>query len=274
VCFGGEQGEDACWPSMYIGRFPVNDTTELGTMVSRSVDYQASPAPGDWRLKITFVADNPDDDAGDFYWYSDQIADYYLPEVYTAEKVYYKQVPEYDTAQEVRDAIVAAINEGRLLVSYVGHAADYWWAGEKLFRREDEIPLLTNSEVWPIMLPMTCKEGRFAWYRSGLNGLSETIVRAANKGAVASWAPSGLGVAVGHDYLEAGFFEAVFDHGIRRLGEATYEGKRNLWENGGGALRDLVETYYILGDPALQINTPNPRIYLPLVYRFYNPPRP
>ena len=273
VCFGGEQGEDACWPSMYIGRFPVNDTTELGTMVSRSVDYQASPAPGDWRMKTLFVSDDAEE-GNNFYWYSDQIADYYLPQPYTAEKVYYNQVPEYDTAQEVRDAIVAAINEGRLLVSYVGHAADHWWAAEKLFRRDDEIPLLTNSEVWPIMLPMTCKEGRFAWYRSGLNGLSETLVRAQDKGAVASWAPSGLGVAVGHDYLEAGFFQAVFDHGIRRLGEATYEGKRNLWENGGGALGDLVETYYILGDPALQINTPNPRIYLPLVYRWYNPPRP
>jgi uncharacterized repeat protein (TIGR01451 family) len=251
VCLGGETGSQACWPDMYIGRFPVNNLTELQTMVNRSIAYQQSPAPGDWSQKMMFVTDNPDG-GGEFYDYSDEVADHFVPSAYTVDKVYYLLSP-YTTPVATKQAIIGGINGGRLLVSYVGHSADYWWADEKLFHRDD-IGSLSNSDRWPIMLPMTCKEGRFQWPFSSLTGLSEALVRANGKGAVASWSATGEGLAAGHDYLEKGFFEALFYDGVRRLGEAALEGKRNLWENGGGRYLDLIETYIILGDPALRIN--------------------
>ena len=40
-------------------------------------------------------------------------------------------------------------------------------------------------------------------------------------GAVASWAATGWGVAAGHDYLQKGFYDAVFNQGVTRLGDCT-----------------------------------------------------
>jgi hypothetical protein len=85
--------------------------------------------------------------------------------------------------------------------------------------------------------------------------LSEVLVRAVSGGAVASFAPTGWGVAAGHDYLQKGFYDAVFAGGVRRVGDATMAGKFHLWNDApSGAYRDLIDTYGLLGDPALEIN--------------------
>jgi uncharacterized repeat protein (TIGR01451 family) len=244
-------GEDA-WPDMHIGRFPVNSQAQIQAMVSKSLAYQTSPPSGDWNRKTLFVTDNPDG-AGNFHIYSDIIVDGFLPEPYSAQKVYYGQAP-YTLPADVTAAIQAAISEGRLLVSYIGHAAIPWWAQERLFQNSN-VNSLTNTTRWPVMLPMTCQEGQFSFTWSTFSSLSETIVRASAKGAIASWAPTGYGVASGHSYLEEGFLEALFFDGIRRLGDATLEGKRYLWENAAGAHRELMETYVLLGDPYLQVYT-------------------
>jgi hypothetical protein len=65
-------------------------------------------------------------------------------------------------------------------------------------------------------------------------------------------------VAAGHDLLQKGFFTAVFDQGVTRLGDAITEGKEYLWEHGSGLYRDLIDTYVLLGDPALQISFSEP----------------
>jgi hypothetical protein len=103
------------------------------------------------------------------------------------------------------------------------------------------------------MLPMTCQEGYYANPSSTFTSLSESLVRMTTGGAVASWAPTGWGVAVGHEYLQRGFLEAVYDQGVARLGDATNAGKLYLWNEANGLYRDLIDTYVLLGDPALAL---------------------
>jgi uncharacterized repeat protein (TIGR01451 family) len=245
-------GNDS-WPDMIVGRFPVNSQLEAQTMVEKSVSYQMGTTPEDWHQSTLFVTDNPDG-GGSFHNLSDDIVDNYVPPPYQAqvEKVYFGAPPYTDPA-DATAAIKAAISDGQLFVSYIGHAAISWWANEKLLQHTD-VPGLTNTGKCPVMLPMTCTDGHFNQPFSSDPSLSEVLVRVADKGAVASWAPTGLGVAAGHDYLEKGFLEAVFYNGVRRLGDAALAGKLNLWQNAGGSYRDLIETYGVLGDPALHIN--------------------
>ncbi len=58
---------------------------------------------------------------------------------------------------------------------------------------------------------MTCLDGY--WIFPNTSGLMETMLRAANGGSVASFSPTGLGVSTGHDVLERGLLNAVFQHG-------------------------------------------------------------
>ena len=78
----------------------------------------------------------------------------------------------------------------------------------------------------------------------------------------------GLGIGeLGHDLLDEGFFDAVMNHGVRRLGPATIAGKQYLVANSGGANLDLIDTFILLGDPAssLPIQFQNLSYYLPFI---------
>ncbi|HEY66083.1 MAG TPA: hypothetical protein G4O02_16085, partial [Caldilineae bacterium] len=231
-------------PDMAIGRLPVNSPEEATIMVNKIIDYETNPPSGDWDKQVLFVSDNPDA-AGDFYALSDDAAAH-IPEGYTINKVYYGQT--HTTIDDARTAIVDGINAGQLFVNYIGHSAIQFWAHEKLFRLDTEVPLLNNGGKLPVMLPMTCYDGYFHY--PGYPSLEESLVRWNGGGAVAAWAASGLGIAHGHDYLNRGFFDAVFQDGITRLGLATIAGKLNLYTH-STAYRDLIDTFNLLGDPAL-----------------------
>lgn len=117
---------------------------------------------------------------------------------------------------------------------------------------------------------MTCLEGY--WHYPTRPGLSESALRQARGGIVAAYTPTGLGVATGHDWLQHGFFTAVYKQRVPTLGAAVHASKVALYLAGGHA--DLLDTFGILGDPALRLPTatlppeppkPMQQVYLPLV---------
>jgi uncharacterized repeat protein (TIGR01451 family) len=172
-----------------------------------------------------------------------------LPADYSVQKVYLGIAP-HGTTLQARTALLAALDAGSLLVNYIGHAAPTQWADERLFRAADVVGMANGGRT-PVMLPMTCFDGFYHYPHppsAGYDATAEVVTRAAGKGAVASWSATGLGVATGHDRLNRGFFEAVFDDGLRRIGEATMAGKIALWATGYNA--DLLDTYLLFGDPA------------------------
>jgi uncharacterized repeat protein (TIGR01451 family) len=248
VCVNGTD----VFPDMHLGRLPVKTSAEAQAVVAKILDYEQNPATGDWNQKVLFAADNPDS-AGDFYTYSDIIANNYLPAPYVGDKVYYGRT--HTPAAAARSAILGAINEGRLIVNYVGHGARSYWASEQLLKQADA-HTFTNGGRLPFFVPMACLDGYYITPSSSSNDFSstaETLVRAPGKGAIAAWSATGMGTANAHDYLNKGLFEAIFAHDINQLGPATLQGKlylysRTSWYN------DQIDTYLLFGDPALRLN--------------------
>ena len=248
VCVSG----DDILPDMHLGRLPVKTVAETEAMVAKILAYEQSPSPGDWNRKVLFVADDADQ-AGDFAALSDALASHFLPSPYLSQTVYYKVT--HPTPEEARAAIIGAINEGRLLVNYIGHASPNFWAWEHLFDL-DALDSLTNSQALPLMVPMTCLEGYYILPsppEKDRSSVGESIVRIQGRGAIASWSPTGLGVAMGHDFLNKGLFEALFSEDVTQLGPATTMAKLYLYNNTGGH-RELLDTYILFGDPALRLD--------------------
>jgi hypothetical protein len=257
---------DDILPDMYIGRLPANSVSETSAMVSKILYYELNPAQGNWNTRLTFVADNADG-GGNFPAFSDNIADHYLPDGYLAEKIYYGIDP-FTTVAEAQVAILNAINQGRLLVSFVGHGSVQFWAAEKLFS-VSSISSLTNTGIYPFFAPMTCAEGYFIYpIAQGYNypSLAESMVRASDKGAIASFSPAGFGLANGHDLLAQGLYQAFFIDGTTQFGPATTYAKYYLDANGPGFL-DLIDTYNLFGDPATKLKIAHLLINLPIVIR-------
>jgi len=249
-------------PDMAIGRLPVNTPEEATVMVNKILAYENNPPEGGWNQQLLFVSDNAPDPsgAGDFYAMSDEVIGH-VPGGYTVNRVYYGRT--HPTVDATRSAIVNHINAGQLLVHYIGHSSIQNWAHEQLFRLKDEVPLLNNGGKLPIMLSMTCYDGYFHY--PGYPSLAESLVRREGGGAIASWSATGLGVASGHDYLDRGLLDAIFKSGITRLGPATVAGKLNLYTKTAG-YRDLIDTFGLLGDPALRIPL-RFRLFLPILGR-------
>lgn len=246
-------------PDLHIGRFPASNLQDVKVMVGKTVAYEQTSPDAAWLRRVLLVADNPDA-AGDFHALSTNVASV-LPTTVLTTTQYFKLG---DNVADFRTNLINTINAGQLFVNYIGHAGIDVWGEESLYNK-NVINQLTNSAALPIMLPMTCYAGFYQ--KNWASSLAEhelrqtyTVNNITNyAGAVASWSPTGLGIANGHDYLNRTFFDAVFNQGFRRLGPATLMGKLAL-SNQGSLAPDLLNTYLIFGDPALQI----PLAYAPI----------
>jgi uncharacterized repeat protein (TIGR01451 family) len=96
---------------------------------------------------------------------------------------------------------------------------------------------------------MTCFTGFF--HHPQYPTLDESLLRYGNGGAIAIWAGTGLGVGTGHTALQRGFYRALMQQGQTRLGVAALAGKVELYK--AGYYQDLLDTYSLLGDPALNL---------------------
>ena len=264
-------------PDMFLGRFPVKTSQEAEWMVNKTIGYEQSPTVDGWNQNVLLAADNYDPMAGNFAAYSDNIAENFLPESYFAHKVYLSPPPPgysgsgtFFSAVDARTEFQNRINQGALIVSYVGHAGYSFWAdyNEQIFKRDD-VSLLTNVGKLSFFVPMTCMDGYYIQPPLGntnQNSTAETVVRADGIGAVASFSPTGYGFASGHDLLEKGLFKAIFTDGISEIGRATTLAKYYLSDASGGGYPDLVKTYMLFGDPATRLRLAR-RVYLPVIFK-------
>jgi hypothetical protein len=262
---------DDIFPDLMLGRLSVNSTGEASAFIDKIIVYEQNPSPGDWQKQVLAVADNTDS-AGNFAQISDKLLTDHLPQPYQSEKVYYGST--HTTVDSARTAIRTAINVGKLIVNYIGHADNLGWAQEDLLTTSD-VQLLTNSNIFPVVLAMTCYDGYYHFpnpITDGQDALGEVITRADGRGAVASWSPTGLGVANGHDTLNRGFFDALFKDRKKTLGEATNAGLLDLWAT--LSHRELLDTYLLFGDPATRLVVPdiNEYLYVPIIQQGYNSP--
>jgi len=98
------------------------------------------------------------------------------------------------------------------------------------------------------VVTMTCLDGYF--HHPQADCLAEELLLAEDKGALAAFAPTSELLPDEQDTLVKALFEALFASDAPTLGEAVMRAKRSL-PGGGRGYEDLIETYTLLGDPAL-----------------------
>jgi hypothetical protein len=251
-------------PDLLVGRLPVNTITETQIVVDKIVRYETDPPPGGWNSNVVFVADDADA-AGDFAADAVALASAFIRAPFAPRPIYF--APPTTTTADTHQAILTRWNAGAGLILYHGHSSVRQWAAERLFHRDD-VAALRNAGRLPVVLQMTCLTGLF--HEPGGTTLDETLLRAAEGGAVAVWGPTGLGVATGHQQLAQGFLAAAFQRPAGTIGAGTLAGKLRLVASGASAL-DLLDTFTLLGDPATRLNltlVPWPyQGYLPVIQR-------
>lgn len=238
-------GDDAL-PDMLIGRLPVNSLEEAQTVIDKIVRYETVPYPGGWNANVVFAADDADT-SGNFPADSDDLAATFVSAPYVARPVYF--TPPTTTITVARQSLLQNWNAGASLLVYTGHSSIHQWSAERLFHNDD-IAALTNNQRLPVVLELTCFTSTFQDPASAT--LDEALLRHPTGGAVAVWGATGLGVATGHHDLAHGFMQSLYLGQPAGLGAAALEGKLAVAASGQNL--DLLDTYVLLGDPAMALD--------------------
>jgi hypothetical protein len=241
-------------PDMFIGRLTPQTVSDAQDMVTKIMYYEQNPPPDPWNKRMLLVAD--DGNSGDGYstsfeTTSNQLAGK-LPFYYTANKVY---VRSYAAPANPTTDIINYIDNGTLLVNYSGHGSvDTWghWSSpsQRIFNRDPDILWgINNINKLPVVTIADCLNGDFTGDEISI---AEEFLRRSNKGAVAVWAETGLGYPYEHRLLLNAFYDLIFQEDVYNLGAVTTEAKYAV----GPSWDDMIETFVLFGDPAMQLGLP------------------
>jgi hypothetical protein len=236
--YAAVNGEDLL-PDLAVGRLPAANAEQARVLVDKVLAYENSGF--DLSGPAVLVADNPDR-AGDFEWDSDQIASRLGSR--EVEKIYLRHLG----AAASRSAIVAALDRGASLLSYVGHGGIAVWASENLMSNPD-VGRLQGQPHQPIVMTMNCLNGYFHF--PPMNALAEELLKAEGKGTAAAFAPSGLSLDEPAHVYQAALVDELLSGRHARLGDALLAAQRTYAD--GGLFPELLQLYHLFGDPALSI---------------------
>ena len=256
----GTVGDD--WhPVVAVGRFPVVEPAEVSAIVTKTIDYLSRPQLGAWRRDVMFITDELDS----FKKASDEIATALGKDGFLADKVYASPKESDNAAHQA--AIRDGIDDGRLLVHFIGHGGRYIWRtgppdlhkNNDLFTLDD-VSSLKNGSLLPMVLSMTCYSAPFD--NPTEDSIGERFLREPAKGAIAVFAASW------RNSPSPAFSKSLIGQLLQpgaTIGEAIVRAKKAT------ADRILVEMYNLLGDPAVVLERPRDEAKVSLDGGRWNP---
>lgn len=229
-------------PDMAVGRIPARSAQQVADVVAKTLAYEQDPQTAEWAGRALFVAD---DKQTNFQQISDDLAANFLPDAYQVEKIYLGQVDDPNAA------VMQSIDKGVGVVTYVGHGSMNVWAQEKILRTEDASVL--DNKALPFMMTMTCLVGYF--HHPQATSMGEELLFNPRGGVVAAFVPTSESLASDQSELASNLYIHLFGD-APTVGEAIMEAKQDLSAE-RDLMQDLIETFTLLGDPALRLQRPN-----------------
>ena len=139
--------------------------------------------------------------------------------------------------------LISSLNQGPLLVNYLGHGSTEIWRGGLL--TSDDALTLSNGVRLSFLVSMTCLNGMF--HDVYTESLAEAVLKAEQGGAVAVWASSGLTEPGGQAVMDQELVRLLFGRKVLTLGEATMRAKKVVRD------KDIRRTWILFGDPTTKL---------------------
>ncbi len=271
------EGEDY-FPDILIGRFSVQNNTQLQTIVSKIINYESDPVIyNNWTrraIMLAYVSDN----GGMHAMYSQRET-----VMAVREKLLDFTYTEVDTFispwQSGVTNLANMINTGYSFINYRGAGGPVYWTGSigQMFNISN-IELLTNGFMLPMVTSIVCGGGDFA-YDNYATCFGETWLAAGNsqnpKGAIGFIGPSEHDTKTPFNNCnDMGIYQGITQEGIFGSAAMMLRGKMELYNNypdchSMDGYNDSWDSdmfyfyvYNLLGDPGLEVWTD--------VLRYYN----
>lgn len=265
--YGYLTGNDS-YPELFIGRFSATTSSQVQTMVNRTIAYEKTPQrDGVWYKKgIAIGSDQGPGDDNEYDWQHQR-------KIRTKLMGFtYNDVSEnYDGSQGGVDksgspsasSIASQINAGVGIITYTGHGAENQFVTSGF--SSSNATALTNDKMHPFVWAVACVNGNFV---SG-SCLAEAFTRAGTPakpyGAVAtlmstinqSWNPP----MEGQDAMVDILVESKSGNIKRTFGGISMNGcmqMNDTYSTGGDRGSEMTDTWTCFGDPSVMLFTDTP----------------
>ncbi|MFB0516092.1 MAG: C25 family cysteine peptidase, partial [Candidatus Neomarinimicrobiota bacterium] len=178
-------------PDMGVGRIAVSTPAEAAVIVEMVRTYMVQPEPGPWRQRVLLAADDPvrpNDNEPAFIAQTETLARL-LPPYLQVQKIYlteYTKVLDPATNSVIKpDAtadLIRSVNQGVVLINYVGHGSATQWAQEQLLKMERDRILLQPRARLAVWFAGTCAWGRFDQLE--ISSMSEVLTASTEYAAI------------------------------------------------------------------------------------------
>lgn len=241
------RGTDAV-PDLVLGRLSVSNETQMGCILDKCFAFENTPTHDARRQDGLLVADDYDPlNSYDFKASSQAIRTHYS----AFNSVFTPPVYLDDASPAVcSNAIKTTVNDGVLVVNYLGHGGVDRWADENIFNSGAALAL--SNAFYPLCAMVTCQNGAF--YGS-TDCLVESLMNYSGKGASACLASTGLLSLPAGEVISSGFYDGLLKDRVRYLGDAVEQAYMALAEDMGFQSAEL-NYFQLFGDPAMEVNPP------------------
>lgn len=289
ACYAQLDGDDVTsdvLPDLQVGRLPVKTVAELTALVSKMIDYETAPS-GAWNWRSIHLADNyldakgNPDPAGNFLVYEDtaaqqQPAGVVLHRLYYTPQVKPNPLPWHEpNPLKAHERVVALFNAGGAIANFQGHGNvdrlaftdDTRGSPINYLLGAADVAALNNGHRLPILIEMACLTSAFQRPLDKAATIDELLVLAPNGGAIATWGATGMGLAYQHDFLQRGFYEALWvtPQMDATIGDLTQQSLLRMFTD-AACCHDALRTFVLLGDPMTMARAFVPqRMHLPVV---------
>jgi hypothetical protein len=257
---------DRGW-DMMIARWPVRSDREISDYLAKLEDYESGSSQGIWRSRITFVAD--DEFKGPFSneiihtAMAETLAVFHTPMEFTQKKIYLTEYPFAANGEKptVNDAIIKAINEGTLIINYIGHGSPEVWADEHVLKKSSDLGRMTNNDKPTVVVAASCSIGFFD--APDKEGMAEMMFRRAG-GAISAVSAMRLVYAGDNSIFNYDLYDALFS-GQYNLCEAVFTTKMiHQYSQDNSLIRNDL-AYVFFGDPFGRLGLPEYRLEIDTV---------
>ena len=236
-----------------IGRIPARTLTEAQNVVEKIKDYILDPVYGIWRSRITLVADDPQRPYNIEKEHISDSESRLVPAIspnFTIKKIYLLDYPEVQDASNygvkkpaATEAILKQLEDGTVLINYLGHGSSTVWAQEYILQMERDLGKINTKGKLPIWFAGTCSWGEFD--KINTQCMPEALVLKDGDGGIATLGGSKPTVGGTNSNFIRTIFQKWFSgDNISRLSL----GKALQYSFDGNANN---EKYILFGDPAL-----------------------
>ena len=239
------------FPFMLTGRLPASTLQEATSVVNKIIGY-GTPPLADWSKSFLFITggDTPSEKFAFNYWSDELISSYVTvpPIGGTAKRVY--KVSDSFVDGENKTLLQNDIASGVGFINFLGHSGGRLWGVDVGSPYE----MQNTNGMLPFVSSVSCNVGFFS--DPANNVLSEDFVLADNRGAIAVWAASSLGISTIGKLLVDKFLNMATRDYARDLGVMTTLSRINFWVlNNRYAAPLVIESlnlHPLIGDPATQ----------------------